>query len=186
SRNIHEQGKKHKENVEKFLRNIYRKEQEERKENDKIKRELKRIERDALKQYKKDLALEVPGANIATHQSNSRPTVTTQYPGESAAAGDAQIEESVIGEWRPVTPPPVSASAQKQDPFIKDEFKNDNSIPPLQDDDEFEDPDDLSNFKVVEKTLSIDEVAGENTVSFKKRKFGSGSNKTRNIRKRIA
>ena len=42
---MHEQGKKHKENVEKFLRDIRRKDYENRKEEDKTKRELERIER---------------------------------------------------------------------------------------------------------------------------------------------
>lgn len=42
---MHEQGKKHKENVEKFLRNIRRRDHENRKEEDKTRRELERIER---------------------------------------------------------------------------------------------------------------------------------------------
>lgn len=42
---MHEQGKKHKENVEKFLRNIRRKDHENRKEEEKTRRELERIER---------------------------------------------------------------------------------------------------------------------------------------------
>lgn len=41
---MHEQGKKHKDNMEKFLRNIYRKEETDKKEQEKIKQELKRIE----------------------------------------------------------------------------------------------------------------------------------------------
>ncbi|CAG8619934.1 1230_t:CDS:2, partial [Cetraspora pellucida] len=61
---MHEQGKKHKENQEKFLRDIYRKEHENRKEAAKTKRELERIEKAAMKQYRRDLALETPGATL--------------------------------------------------------------------------------------------------------------------------
>ena len=42
---MHEQGKKHKENVERFLRDIRRRDHENRKEEEKTKRELERIER---------------------------------------------------------------------------------------------------------------------------------------------
>ncbi|CAG8538815.1 17464_t:CDS:10 [Acaulospora morrowiae] len=169
---------------------------------------------DALKQYKKDLVLEVPGANIASlppppppptasytssdfHQTASQSATTSQYSAEFVSVDTSHsTEESVIGEWRPVTPPPIPASTPKQDPFIKDELKdeikNDDSLlPPQDDDDEFEDPDDLSNFRVVEKALPVDEIAareeiegGTIDISFKKRKFGSGSNKARNIRRR--
>ncbi|CAG8823240.1 12402_t:CDS:2, partial [Racocetra persica] len=63
-RTMHEQGKKHKENQEKFLRDIYRKEHESRKEAAKTKRELERIEKAAMKQYRRDIALETPGATL--------------------------------------------------------------------------------------------------------------------------
>ena len=41
---MHENGRKHKENAERFLSNVYRREEEEQKEQDRIKRELERIE----------------------------------------------------------------------------------------------------------------------------------------------
>jgi len=41
---MHENGRKHKENAERFLSNVYRREEEDQKEQDRIKRELERIE----------------------------------------------------------------------------------------------------------------------------------------------
>ncbi|CAG8451523.1 3094_t:CDS:2, partial [Diversispora eburnea] len=111
SRSMHEQGKKHKDNMEKFLRNIYRKEEADKKEQDKVKQELKRIEQAAMKQYKRDVALENPGANslssfppppiinttynLSTHSHKSYYDVSSQHE-----IGD-ESTESVIGEWRP-------------------------------------------------------------------------------------
>ena len=48
---MHEQGKKHKENVEKFLRDIRRRDFENRKEDEKTRRELERIERVIIFQF---------------------------------------------------------------------------------------------------------------------------------------
>ncbi|RIA94479.1 hypothetical protein C1645_561485 [Glomus cerebriforme] len=209
SRTMHEQGKKHKENVEKFLRDIRRRDHENRKEEEKTKRELERIERAAMKQYKKDIILEAPGASMASLTSTSNinaPRVTSSfsehdiiYAGPVAASNYTDLTElsknaggteAVIGEWRPVTPP----SAPSENDTLKtdqanDESKSQNAI--LQDDDEEEDPDDLRNFKVVEKTFPLDDQIPEDhtkdkdssKVTFKKRKF-VGQAKTRNIRKK--
>lgn len=172
-----------------------------------------------MKQYKRDVALENPGANISSlpppppiidttqsydsHKSyydvsskHSESTTQNLQNFDTTQITDIKIEkgdgtEPVIGEWRPVTPPPQQNI--KQEPN-----DNDNFLPPsqsnvTQDDDDLEDPEDLSNFKVVEKKLSVDEVIVKEEIdnkekkitdiSFKKRKF-KGENKTRNIRKK--
>ncbi|CAG8482488.1 12851_t:CDS:2 [Funneliformis mosseae] len=214
SRTMHEQGKKHKENVEKFLRDIRRRDHENRKEDEKTKRELDRIERAAMKQYKKDIILEAPGASMATFTSKSN---TKAPPGKSSLSehdmiyassgaesssyippadsfdptelnkksGSGDGTEVVIGEWRPVTPPAVPQKSQ-----VDNESKSQETIPQEDDEDE-EDPDDLRNFKVVEKTFPLDNQIPEDSikdedsskVTFKKRKF-AGKVKTRNIRKK--
>ncbi|CAB4445659.1 unnamed protein product [Rhizophagus irregularis] len=214
SRTMHEQGKKHKENVEKFLRNIRRKDHENRKEEEKTRRELERIERAAMKQYKKDIILEVPGASIAslksTSNTNAPPVIssfsehdviyagsTTNYTelAELSKSGkSADGTEAVIGEWRPVTPPPAPPPAPPVNNALETDQGNNTSTSQeaiLQDDEEDEDPDDLRNFKVVEKTFPLDDQIPEDIlkdndsgkVTFKKRKLASQSN-TRNIRKK--
>ena len=157
-----------------------------------------------MKQYKKDIVLEAPGASMASLKSNSSSTyapVTSSfsehdiiYAGPVAVDSSNYIEsksagetEAVIGEWRPVTPPPA--------PPVDDASKTDqaNSELILQDDEEEEDPDDLRNFKVVEKTFLLDDQAPEDytkdkdstIITFKKRKF-AGQAKSKNIRKKTS
>ncbi|RIB02474.1 hypothetical protein C2G38_2149988 [Gigaspora rosea] len=240
SRTMHEQGKKHRENHEKFLRDIYRKEHENRKEAAKTKRELERIEKAAMKQYRRDIALEAPGATSSTIKPPTDTTYSTStkdygyhdivYAGSSASLhtsteplpaqpvitqtrapivedrGDGT--EPVIGEWRPVTPPPLPTTHNSH---VKEESKDDSTLPSTtqysssiqvdDDDDDDDDPDDLRNFKIVEKSFPIDSheeldlelvkikkeegVDEKSNVVFKKRKFGNNSNKSRNIRKKI-
>ncbi|CAJ0847677.1 4176_t:CDS:2 [Entrophospora sp. SA101] len=104
---MHENGKKHKDNVEKFLRNVYHKESENRKEEEKTKKELDRIERAALKQYKKDVILLAPGSSISHIKPPPLPPTTTSnnYNDTIYTQPVKNTEESMIGEWRPVTPP---------------------------------------------------------------------------------
>ncbi|CAG8592555.1 21709_t:CDS:2 [Dentiscutata erythropus] len=187
---MHEQGKKHRENQEKFLRDIYRKEHESRKEAAKTKRELERIEKAAMKQYRRDIALEAPGAtssikpptdltptkNIGYHDivyaGSATPlhTSTAPLPAQPVITqtrapivedrGDGT--EPVIGEWRPVTPPPL--------PTIRNSHIK-------EDHEEL----DLELVKI-KKEEGVDE---KSNVVFKKRKFGNSNNKSRNIRKKI-
>src|SRR6266540_3159175 len=126
---MHEQGKKHKENVEKFLRNIRRRDNENRKEEEKTKRELDRIERviisnflfflnkyfifinyslirkcqAAMKQYKKDIILEAPGASMAALTSTSNTsTVKSSFSEHDIIYAGSVAEPSYI--------PPVDSS----------------------------------------------------------------------------
>ncbi|CAG8679808.1 6760_t:CDS:2, partial [Dentiscutata heterogama] len=186
------QGKKHRENQEKFLRDIYRKEHESRKEAAKTKRELERIEKAAMKQYRRDIALEAPGATSSIQPpTDSAPTKNLGYhdivyagsatPLHSSTAplpaqpvitqtrapivedrGDGT--EPVIGEWRPVTPPPLPII------LVEKSF-------PIDSHEELE----LELVKI-KKEEGVDE---KNNVVFKKRKFGNSNNKSRNIRKKI-
>lgn len=162
-----------------------------------------------MKQYKKDIILEVPGASIAslTSSNTNAPPVTRSfsehdviYAGSttnyaelaelSKSSKSADGTEAVIGEWRPVTPPP----APPVNNSLETDQDNNTSTSQeaiLQDDEEDEDPDDLRNFKVVEKTFPLDDQIPEDIikdndsgkVTFKKRKLASQSN-TRNIRKK--
>jgi len=166
-----------------------------------------------MKQYKKDIILEAPGASMASLTSisntNAPPVTssfsehdiiyagpvtadsTSNYTEPTELSKSAGGTEAVMGEWKPVTPPPA--------PPINNTLETDepNNVSISQeasfqdDEEEEEDPDDLRNFKVVEKTFPLDDQIPEDytkdkdssKVTFKKRKF-AGQAKTRNIRKK--
>jgi hypothetical protein len=160
-----------------------------------------------MKQYKKDIILEVPGASIASLTSTSNtndPPVTSSFSEHDVIYANsasnyteltelnksADGTEAVIGEWKPVTPPP----APPVNNALETDQANNTSTSQeaiLQDDEEDEDPDDLRNFKVVEKTFPLDDQISEDIikdsdsskVTFKKRKF-AGQSKAKNIRKK--
>ncbi|CAG8511818.1 12143_t:CDS:2 [Rhizophagus irregularis] len=158
-RTMHEQGKKHKENVEKFLRNIRRKDHENRKEEEKTRRELERIERAAMKQYKKDIILEVPGASIASLKSTSNtnaPPVISSFSEHDVIYAGSTTNYTELAE--------LSKSGKSADGTEATDQGNNTSTSQeaiLQDDEEDEDPDDLRNFKVVEKTFPLDDQIPE-------------------------
>ncbi|CAG8458326.1 11221_t:CDS:2 [Ambispora gerdemannii] len=228
SRSMHESGRKHKENVEKFLRNIYRHEEETKKEDDKVKRELQRIEHAAMRQYKKDVGLAETGASLNTLRSaidsavasapppstdereayykTSLPSSSTLHYSNTVAATasesdslvtvtsiettevmteDSQIaivappnkpedrgdgSEPVIGEWRPVTPPPLPlpVSTDATAASSKQGGKSDDKT------------------NIVEKTLPInnDKSIAVEKVTLKKRKIDKGGKQPKKIRKK--
>jgi hypothetical protein len=164
-----------------------------------------------MKQYKKDIILEAPGASLASLTSTKNSTnvsVTNSFSEHDIIyAGPASVDssnytelksaggtEAVIGEWRPVTPPPIPpvSDTQKADQASSESISKE-VILQDDDDEEEEDPDDLRNFKVVEKTFPLDDQAPGNytedkdssKVTFKKRKF-AGQAKTKNIRKKTS
>ncbi|CAG8602999.1 7387_t:CDS:2 [Paraglomus occultum] len=210
---MHENGRKHKENAERFLSNVYRREEEDQKEQERIKRELERIENAAMRQYKKDVALALPGSSLSSLRTAVNATMTGKA---STAEEDAyyntpnadnsfsqsvaipisttDIEqvsevteelpqnsgtEGVMGEWRPVTPPPRPQS-KGDDEERKHGDDKDEEAKVLEDDDE-DDHDDIRNFKLVEKTIplepDLDEKDKEDkSVTFRKRKLGTADN----------
>ncbi|CAG8469268.1 12026_t:CDS:2 [Ambispora leptoticha] len=226
---MHESGKKHKENVEKFLRNIYRREEETKKEDDKVKRELQRIERAAMKQYKKDVGLAETGASLNTLRSaidnavaNAPPpstdereayyktslpsssalyysdttTVTAQLESDSStlvtsleisevtAEEDSQIA-IIDAPNKPEDRDTTAASSKQEGKF--DDKTNRDYIPSIEEyeEEEEDDPDNLLNFKVIEKTLPInnDAIADEKVI-LKKRKIGKEGKQPKKIRKK--
>jgi len=147
-----------------------------------------------MKQYKKDIILEAPGASMAALTSTSNTSTVKSsfsehdiiYAGSVAEPSYIppvdSSESAMIGEWIPVTPPPAPQEDQVNDESTSQE------VIPQYDEEEEEDPDDLRNFKVVEKTFPLeDSIKDEDSskVTFKKRKF-AGQGKTRNIRKKTS
>ncbi|CAG8634920.1 11653_t:CDS:2, partial [Scutellospora calospora] len=99
----------------------------------------------AMKQYRRDIAFETPVTPIS----------------ESTVEDRGDGTEPIIEEWRPVTPPPLPIT--HNDSSIKKEFKDDPTLDSktqhastTQIDEDEEDPDDLRNFKIVEKSFLID------------------------------
>ncbi|CAH1759229.1 22497_t:CDS:2 [Entrophospora sp. SA101] len=80
---MHENGKKHKDNVEKFLRNVYHKESE-----------------NPLKQYKKDVILLAPGSSISHIKPPPLPPTTTSnnYNDTIYTQPVKNTEESMIAD----------------------------------------------------------------------------------------
>ncbi|KAG9292052.1 hypothetical protein G9A89_017952 [Geosiphon pyriformis] len=233
SRLMHENGKKHRENVERFLRDVHRREEENKKDDDKMKRELERINRAAMKQYKKDVGLATTGSSMTALKTAINTAVASAPPPSTderdayyntplpllpdtfssftssssfqpstmpnnisvrettAAVVSTEViipmpvteeEENpndgsvpVIGKWRPVTPPPPPSPPRKIDENGK-LLSGDTADTGFLSDDEEEDddPDDLRNFKIVEKTLDIvSNGSNEEKVSLKKRKLST-------------
>ncbi|RUS22910.1 hypothetical protein BC937DRAFT_95123 [Endogone sp. FLAS-F59071] len=197
TRQLHESGKTHKEAVEKFLRDVYKRNAADKKEQESVRREVERIEKAALKQYTADLGGQVPPdvkvLSSKTPGSSSK-TITKPTPKLASPAPEPKSlpppprEVAMPGEWTIVTPP--AAKVQGKD-------EEDSAATEQNEEEEEEDPDDLRNFKVVEKTLDSFEIGGgtkrdrgemvgdEETTGalFKKRKVG-GQGKVRNIRKK--
>ncbi|KAI9025046.1 hypothetical protein CLU79DRAFT_745987 [Phycomyces nitens] len=184
---IHETGLAHKNQVENFLRDVYKRGREEKKQNESVRRELQRIEKAALLSYNgKD-------TGKAPVQSSPAPTVRSGieaygigeygsglYGSDAFGRSGGKMplpEQPVVKEPKPA-PPPTSpdksgATSKKEEPQIEDEDE--------------EDEEDLRNFKIKEKEYpvtitSLDEV--EEEMVFKKRKAPSSTPKKRNIRRK--
>ncbi|RUS25189.1 LOW QUALITY PROTEIN: hypothetical protein BC938DRAFT_472509 [Jimgerdemannia flammicorona] len=166
TRQIHENGKAHKEAVEKFLRDVYKRGAADKKEKESVRRELERIEKAAIKQYNVDLGVESKsdGASssssstskpASSSQTTKKPTPKPAQPLPSPADNripEPPREEAMPGEWTLVTPPA---------PVQKSKEDGEEGAGGNQDDEEEEDPDDLRNFKIVEKTLDVVDLGGE-------------------------
>jgi len=175
-----------------------------------------------MRQYKKDVALALPGSSLSSlrtavnatmtgkastaeedayyntpnadnsfSQSVEIPLSTTDI--EQASSSPEQLPqnsgtEGVMGEWRAVTPPPRPQLEVEDKERKRGDDKGEEAKVLEDDDDEEDDHDDIRNFKLVEKTISLDpdldERDEDEKVTFKKRKLGTAS-KSRNIRKKL-
>ncbi|KAI9264779.1 ZIP zinc transporter-domain-containing protein [Sporodiniella umbellata] len=194
---LHESGQAHKDKVEGFLRNVYKKGKEDKEKEEEVRREIQRIEQVARSSSsKKDGIALVSGGSRPTHTSStaSRPSRTGGVTGSYGYGADYYVPS--IHELRNPPPEPVLEQgreewavkkdiaqvghwemvAQPEPPVTNKVHKKDQQIgtthdqaPEFQDDDE--DGEDLQGFKIKEKEYPADTLAQhEDCVLFKKRK----------------
>ncbi|KAI7864439.1 hypothetical protein BDF14DRAFT_1834958 [Spinellus fusiger] len=100
---IHETGLAHKNQVERFLREIYKKGKDEKKTAESVRRELQRIDKAALASYhSKDSGNEQPG-NTSTTQSG---VSSSSQPKPAASTARTGFEGYGIGDYDTPTVPP--------------------------------------------------------------------------------
>ncbi|SPO22730.1 uncharacterized protein UTRI_01408 [Ustilago trichophora] len=97
SRRHHESGLRHKQNVEKALQDLYRKGEEERKDAERIRKEMAQIEVLAAESYAKDQA--------SGHQSALAPAVSSSSPRTSAVSSTSAQPKPVQALSRQSTRP---------------------------------------------------------------------------------
>ncbi|KAI7884864.1 hypothetical protein K492DRAFT_204350 [Lichtheimia hyalospora FSU 10163] len=207
---IHNNGRAHKEAVERFLRGVYKDGQLKKEEEEEKMRELQRIEKAAVQSFihKGDHGSLSSTSTVSDYSRRSRPypvatssstpapptleelqgkapTIPQNLQGRDEWALPAVVAEP--GEWQTMVP-----TKEKSDnkPEKKDSGRD---IPPEFQDDEQEDEEDLRNFKIREKEYPVDSLVGDGDddkkeedtggAMFKKRKLGKGGNK-RKIRRK--
>ncbi|KAI9289761.1 hypothetical protein BC943DRAFT_315094 [Umbelopsis sp. AD052] len=199
---IHESGKAHKDMVEKFLRDVYKRGKESQKEKAEVQKELERIEQAAISSYNSKDAAGGPKIQLPTlpNKPAAKSTKPASKPKSSAPPKQTPAEpfempipkapgsEAAPGEWTVVSKPvnhvkeaPVS---DKSGSSTTHDLK-----PEMQDDDFAGYEEDLRSYKIKEKSYPEDTYVEDTDeqkdggVMFKKRKLG-GQGKGRNIRKK--
>ncbi|KAI8349420.1 hypothetical protein BD560DRAFT_410336 [Blakeslea trispora] len=187
---LHENGRAHKDQVERFMRDVFKKGRQDQEDADNVRRELERIEKAALNS--------VGIADRAKHVSHTLPAKRTDYyyapqptiptieelrQGKKAEEKESPTlgrdewavkkEIAQVGEWetvaQPIMPPsPVQTREIQHEPTTHDQR------PEFQDDDEQDD--DLHSFKIREKELPVDDLADQTEVTFRKRKVANEEN----------
>ncbi|GAB5591912.1 WW domain binding protein 4 [Umbelopsis nana] len=200
---IHENGKAHKEMVEKFLRDVYKRGKESQKEKAEVQKELERIEQAAISSYNsKDAGfgsrIKLPPApsKPPAAAKSSKPAPKSQPPPAPKQSEPFEMPvpramqaEAAPGEWTIVTKP---VSEAKSDSDVADTKRptTTHDLRPEMQDDFAADEEDLRSFKIQEKSYPEDTFVNDEEnkddgggVVFKKRKLG-GQAKGRNIRKK--
>ncbi|KAI8065972.1 hypothetical protein BDF21DRAFT_426749 [Thamnidium elegans] len=193
---LHENGRSHKDQVERFLRGVYTKGRKDIEDAEEVRQELERIERAAAKA----MGIAYVPTSTATKKSTDYyvdPTVPTieelrqQALEESQQTPPAAVEGreewavnteiAKVGEWETVVAQPTlthtNNDTNKDDKT--DGKATHDQVAQFQDDDE--DEEDLHSFKIKEKELDIptEEEKEQETVTFKKRKLGDSAIKSR-------
>ncbi|KAJ3056796.1 hypothetical protein HK097_004060 [Rhizophlyctis rosea] len=196
SRNIHEQGRKHKDAVEAFLAGVHKRSEAKQKEDMETKAMLQKIEEAAAKQFASDTgslyrksASAIPTAATTAYTPSFTPAFTPTavphftpkfepkaLPAEESTEGGSDP----YGGWTVVDtplPPTSAATGMEAETKAVDEYEE-------------EPEENLRGFKIREKILPTDSSGGigdeddsGSTATFKKRKMGAGK-VNRNIRKR--
>jgi hypothetical protein len=202
---IHENGKAHKDMVEKFLRDVYKRGKESQKEKAEVQKELERIEHAAISSYNSKDAAGGPKLKLPPVPSKAAPSAKPSKPASKSKTSAppaakptkpfempeprAMQAEAAPGEWTIVTKPVSQTKRDVEAPDQKRPATTHDLRPEMQDD-FAADEEDLRRFKIQEKSYPEDTFAnGDDTkeegggIVFKKRKVG-GQGKPRNIRKK--
>ncbi|KAG0261185.1 WW domain binding protein 4 [Mortierella polycephala] len=191
TRNIHDSGVKHKENVERFLREQNQRSRDKETETARTNKQMEAIEKAALKQYQLDVeaglvqpstsfpAVASPAtvaAESVSSKSESSPTILgSKKPTASTGSNSVPVAEPKApaakpadktigqpGEWQTVESTGQKHGQDKKSDGKKDEERS-HYVPGADEDDGEADPEDLRGFKIVEKAYPIDdELVGNN------------------------
>lgn len=207
SRQTHDNGRKHKEIVQMYIRDVQKRKKEEEKEAEETRKMLQQIEKAAYKQYSKDclandkLSTKDLKVNFSYYDPTEKSNNKIEQNDKKKEEVKNEKEKSKIidkntgiGQWE-VVEPEESVEDPSAVPFKPNDNGGDNdnifhakessynsSIQVIYE--EEKDIDDLKNFKIEEKKLVIeptDDNTDEKPVLFKKRKSGR-KDKKRNTR----
>ncbi|KAF8902886.1 hypothetical protein CPB84DRAFT_1746401 [Gymnopilus junonius] len=189
SRRQHESGLRHKGNLERFIRGIYKAGEKQKKDQEEEKREMKRVEQAAAAAHAQDIAAglsksSTPVASTSTaapkkpapKPSNPFANYSTSeslgYTDPDAERFAAELErkrsQGVAGEWQIVTstPPPATSTPEPPEPSastVNDiAVKREAEAPP--------DDEDARSFKLRKKTLNMGELYDPDAIPIKIRK----------------
>ncbi|RKO91205.1 hypothetical protein BDK51DRAFT_47834 [Blyttiomyces helicus] len=175
SRTTHENGKKHKEAVQAFLRGVNKRTEARAAEEKKTKSMMLEIEKAALKQYAHDVG------------APERPSSSAALPTPSVPTPAAVSSRATAAPRRTATPPPSEPPRDPTTVEVKSE-SGPRAMSALVEDEEEEGEGSagLRQFKVVEKKLAVlddgaDAGGAVGGVVFKKRKVGAAKT-GRNVR----
>ncbi|KAI7848462.1 hypothetical protein BDC45DRAFT_523259 [Circinella umbellata] len=204
---IHNNGRQHKDAVDKFLRDVYKGGQQKKEEDEKKLKELERIEKAAMKtmgnEYQgSDLSSKYSISNYAKSLSSSSYSSKSKTTFEPPPPKDDDIQQKQLegkeewaipsniaapGQWEIIsTIKKKATSTMDNDKKDKKTTTHDNK-PEFQDD-EIEDEEDLKNFKIQEKQLPLDHdnnnSIDEQPLFKKRKKTGMGQN-DKKVKRRI-
>ncbi|KAF8197924.1 hypothetical protein BJ912DRAFT_845851 [Pholiota molesta] len=171
SRQQHENGLRHKGNVERFIRGIYKAGEKQKKDLEEEKREMKRVEQAAAAAFAQDVGAglaKAQGPVASTSAAPKKPIVKPSNPyanystAQSLGYSDPDAErlaaelelrrsQGIAGEWQVITPPqpPVGSAAPTPDStetLVEIGVKREADIPP--------DEEDTRAFKLRKKTVA--------------------------------
>ncbi|ORX38793.1 hypothetical protein BCR36DRAFT_18833 [Piromyces finnis] len=205
SRQNHDNGRKHKEIVQMYIRDVQKRKQEEDKEAEATRRMLQQVEKAAYKQYSQDCIndskLSTKDLKVNFSYYNPETKDTEEYVNKKDTEEKKKKEDhkpiidknTGIGQWEVVEPeesvedPPAllfkdeNNKEEDGNVFHAKESSYNSSIQVVYE--EEKDIDNLKNFKIEEKKLIIDDETSndDKPIQFKKRKT-SRKDKKKNAR----
>ncbi|KXN90845.1 WW domain-binding protein 4 [Leucoagaricus sp. SymC.cos] len=196
SRQHHENGLKHKGNIERFIRGIYKAGEKKKKDQEEEKREMARVEQAPRAAFAQDVSFghaKVGSAPVASSSSSSAPrkpatkpsnpfanyTTAAQLGIEDPDAEKLEIRKSqgLIGEWQLVDPTPAPPRAADEPP--EEDTKPDLTPAPgattssegaSKRPPEASPEDDTRMFKLRKKTAALGEIYDPGVIAVKPRK----------------